>query len=86
MVERDDIGSVMQDDDLLKNTLVYTIILGECSLENYEICLKCNGKVSSSYGELGSCNRCGMFQSMDSCKSEEAVQVIIKKQRWKSNA
>ena len=57
----DDLASVKEDDDL-NSTLENAKVVGVSSLENYLSCLKCGGKVNTTDGQYGSCNRCGIFQ------------------------
>lgn len=79
MTEIDDLGTVKQDNDLLLNsTLKEAIIVGVCSLEEHSICLKCNGKVTNTGNEFGTCSKCGMLQYLGACNQELAAQLMIK--------
>ena len=80
-MESDDLDEVAGNEVQLQvNTIIETRVVGVFSIEYFSVCLKCNGKVPGEE-EIGTCNRCGMFQCMDVCNTEVVAKIMIKEKR-----
>ncbi len=74
----EDIGSVADDDLPETDTTIRSAeVIGVASLDNYNACLSCKGKVDGLDDTLGSCTKCSMTQRLNKCKKQLRAKLYI---------
>lgn len=68
-----DMDEATQTERNFKNATV----IGVMSLETYNSCKNCKGKVEVTSRNIGQCRRCGMIQRLDKCKIETSAKLMV---------
>lgn len=75
----DDIGMVEDDTaEIVEEKILKSVsIVGVKSLETYDACYSCSGRVTAKDGDLGCCNRCGSTQLLGHCKEQALARIHV---------